>query len=111
MINYKYRGTIIESSLIDNTILDEVEVLKKYSSGSWTLYDVLVPGELLETIGSYLVDGPWYMHFWREGEDDVYVVFKKRLFKVKASKQETWKEYKNYGISVGIPKKQLMFKT
>lgn len=110
MSDTKYKGTIIESSLNDLCVLDEVEVLKKYQSGSWTLYDVLVSKELLKTIGDYLVEGPWYMHFWREGNDTVYIVFKTKLFKVSASQEETWKEYRDYGLSIGIPEKQLTFK-
>lgn len=105
-----YKGTIIESSLADLSVLDSVQVLKKYQSGSWTLYDVLVSEVTLKIIGTYLNEGPWYMHFWREGKDEVCIVFKENFFKVKPSEKETWKKYIAYGLSIGIPEKQLTFK-
>ena len=54
-------------------------------------------------------DGPWYMHFWEPGSDDVLVVFKDRIFNIRHSDKTTWEEAVSHGRSVGIPDEQLTF--
>lgn len=106
-----YQGTIIENSLSDKTILENVKITKSYKVKDWSLNDVLVNKKQIEKLGEYLNDDPWYMHFWQSGNDDVIVVFKDKIFRIKYSNKTTWREAVEYGKSRGIPEEQLDFAT
>lgn len=105
-----YRGTIVENSLRDKKVLDELKIIKKYQDEDWTLHDVIVSGEKIGKIGENLADGPWYMDFWKEEGDEGTVVFKDKSFQIKSSDKSTWTEAIEYGKSKGIPEEQLDFK-
>lgn len=104
-----FKGTIIENSLSDKSILEKVQVQKTYQSGSWTLHDVLVDENKVSELSKYLADGPWYIHLWEPGKDDVKVVFKDKIFDIKFSDKSTWAEAVAYGKTIGIPDEQLDF--
>ncbi|MBU6501000.1 MAG: hypothetical protein KGJ89_02640 [Patescibacteria group bacterium] len=104
-----YQGTIIENSLNDKAILDKLKIIKKYMMEDWFLNDVSVNEKQIEKLGEYLNDGPWYMHFWQPGKDEVIVVFKDKNFNIRYSDKTTWKDAIEYGKSKGIPGKQLDF--
>lgn len=105
----KLKGIIIENSLRDKSILDKLDVTKTYQSGSWILHDVLLRKDQIRELAKYLDDGPWYMHFWLSGKDDVVVLFKKRIFTIKFSDKTTWAQCVTYGKSLGILEEQLDF--
>ncbi len=71
-------GTVIENSLSDTSILEKLDVLKSWSAGDWNLHQVRLSREDTIKLGTYLALGPWYMHFWEPGRDDMLVVSKKR---------------------------------
>lgn len=104
-----YKGTIIENSLRDRKILDNVRVEKTYHSGDWTLHDVLIEENQIAELSKYLDDGPWYIHLWESGKDEIKVVFKNRVFDIKFSDKSTWTDTVAYGKSIGIPEEQLDF--
>jgi len=104
-----FKGTIIENSLADPSILQSLEIEKTWQDGSWTLHNVLVDEDTALKIGNYLVDGPWYIHFWKPGDDNVLVVFKSKNFWIKYSDKSTWADAVAYGKSIGIPEEQLDF--
>lgn len=104
-----WTGTIIENSLEDKSILNEVEIVKSWESTHWKLYDIHIEESKALEFGKYLADGPWYVHFWEPGKDEVLVVFKNKHFKILHSDQNTWADAIQYGESVGIPKEQLDF--
>ncbi len=104
-----FKGTIIENSLNDASILQQLQVEKTWQAGTWALHDVLVTQEQINQLSKHLADGPWYMHFWEAGEDEVQVVFKNKLFTVQHSDKSTWTEAIAYGKSIGIPEEQLDF--
>ncbi len=103
------KGTIVENSLVDKSILSEIKIEKTWQSGNWILHNVLVEEETAKQIGNYLADGPWYIHFWEPGKDDVLVVYKGKNFSIKHSDKSTWSEAVAYGQSIGIPSEQLDF--
>ncbi|MDO8495136.1 MAG: hypothetical protein Q7S32_01225 [bacterium] len=107
----KYEGTIVESSLRDKEILKSLKIKKTYALEDWMLNDVMVSEKQIEKLGEYLQDGPWYMHFWQPGKDDVIVVFKDKVFKIKSSDKNTWTEAIKHGTSKDIPEEQLDFRT
>jgi hypothetical protein len=73
------------------------------------LHEVLIEKEWAERLGNYLNEGPWYVHFWEPGSDNVLVVFKNKNFWIKHSDKNTWVEVIKYGKSIGIPDEQLDF--
>lgn len=103
------KGTIVENSLANKSILDIVKIEKTWQDGSWTLHNVLVDEDAAKKLGDYLADGPWYIHFWEPGKDDVLVVYKGKNFSIKHSDKSTWSDAVAYGRSIGIPEEQLDF--
>jgi len=107
--NIKVRGTIIENSLSDKSILKKVQITGTKLSGDWILHSVLVNENIIPELSRSLDKGPWYIHLWEQGKDDVIIVFKDKVFNIKFSDKSTWTETVAYGKSIGIPEKQLNF--
>lgn len=103
------KGTIIENSLRDTSILGELKITRTWQDEEWVLHDVLVDEDKAEKLARYLNDGPWYIHLWQEGGDTVTVVFKNKTFRLKYSDKDSWHEAVEYGRSLGIPGEQLDF--
>ena len=104
-----FKGTIIENSLADRSILDRVKIERHYQSGDWILDEVLVAEEQIPELAKSLADGPWYIHLWQQGHDDVKVIFKDKIFDIKFSDKSTWTDAVSHGKSIGIPDEQLDF--
>ena len=104
-----YKGTIVENSLADKSILDKVKIIKTWTDEDWILHDVLVEKDQLDKLGSALADGPWYMNFWIPDSDEMKVVYKNKIFDLKISDKSTWVPALDYGRSLGIPEEQLDF--
>jgi len=104
-----FKGTIIENSLNNKSILDKVKTEKTYQSGDWILHDVHVREDQISELQKYITDGPWYMHFLEPGKDDIKVVFKNKIFTIKFSDRSTWTEAVAYGKSIGVLVEQLDF--
>lgn len=104
-----YKGTIIENSLSDKSILNQLKIVKTWQSDDWILHNVLLSREQIIDLPKYLTDGPWYIHLWEQGKDEIYVVFKDKIFTIKSSDKSTWFDVISYGKSIGIPEEQLNF--
>lgn len=102
-----FKGTIIQNSLADKSILDKVKIVKTWQDKDWTLHDVLVEENQLEELQKSLADGPWYMNFWKG--NDMKVVYKDKIFDIKISDKSTWMDAISHGKSIGIPEEQLDF--
>ncbi len=102
-------GIVIEDSLDDKTILSSLEILRSWTDGSWKLHRVRLRRERALELAEHLVEGPWYIHFWVPGTDNVLVIFKHNTFDIKYSDKSTWESAVNYGVSTGIPVEQLDF--
>lgn len=100
---------IVKNSLKDESILEELEILRSWKDGDWELCEVSVSEEQAKDVARFLDDGPWYVHFWEDGRDDVLVVFKHKTFWIQHSDKETWKQAVEYGQSIDIPFAQLDF--
>lgn len=109
----KYKGTIVEESLEDNRVLNDVQIVgfriskDENPADRWHLYTVNISRDEILKISKCLKAGKWYMHFWNR--DDVIAVFKDKTFEFKYSQKETWKDACDYGRSLGIPEEQLDF--
>lgn len=104
-----YKGTIIENSLRDKEILKKIGVVKTWESRDWVLHDVLLKEDQIPELSKYIDVGPWYIHVWEPGKDDVKVIFKDKIFTIRYSDKSTWLPAIEYGKSIGIPEEQLDF--
>lgn len=104
-----YKGTIIENSLSDKNILSKVKIQNTRHADDWILHDVLAEEASISELSKSLADGPWYIHLWKPGKDDVKVIFKNKIFDIKFSDKSTWTDAVGYGKSIGIPDEQLDF--
>jgi hypothetical protein len=104
------KGTIVEESLADKNVLHDLHIVKTWADEEgFILHDVVVRENQIEEIQEALADGPWYAHFW--AGDDIVVIYKDKIFHIKKSDEETWKEAVEYGESAGIPSTELDFLT
>jgi len=112
-ITKTYKGTIIEESLKDNLILNEFKILgmsitkEKNPADRWHMYTVEGSEESIEKLSKILRPSKWYAHFW--SGTDMIAVFKDKTFLFKYADQAERDKAIEYGISIGIPKKQLDF--
>jgi len=108
----KYRGIIIEESLNDNRILNNMTILKMHITGQeqkndrWHLFEVEIEEDFIENISREIFEG-WYAHFWHE--TDVIAVFANKIIKFNYMDKNTWKEVMEYGKILNIPEEQLDF--
>lgn len=120
-----YRGIIIEESLEDPTVLQDIRILKTQISPvtewhktpwlkRWTLHTVEVPEDQAPAIAERLrraIDSEhpvaWYADF--KNELDHYIIFRDRLFRVPRNEHDAYAEVRAYGRTLGIPDYQLDF--
>lgn len=103
------RGVIVENSLRDKSVLEKLTITQTRQEGDWVLHDVETTEAQALLVQDVINDGPWYVHFWKEGGEDIIVVFKDKVFRITRGDQETWKEAVAHGRSLGIPDAQLDF--
>ena len=104
-----YRGVIVLESLRDPTVVDGLKVVAREHDepSGWRLVTVEVTSEQATALASELKSGPWYIHFWHD--QDVIVVFKDAVFRLRHNDRSTWTPALNHGRALGIPEEQLDF--
>ncbi len=108
-----YHGIVIDVSQKDPSALGELSIIgrREAPDASWTLLKVEVkPGDLegvIQRLQANLVEDAFYFHFYRN--DELIAVFKKKIFRTKTD-PSTWGELVAYGLSLGIPERQLDFR-
>ena len=103
------KGTLIENSLADKSILKSLKIERTWQSSNWILHSVLIRPEQLPELAHSLIDGPWYTHFWEPGKSNIQVVFKDIQFEIDVRDRSTWAKAITYGKKLGIPEEQLDF--
>lgn len=107
-----YKGVVIEESLEDNRILNDLKIIgfriskDANPADRWHLYTVRVSKEEIIKL-SKNIRQKWYMHFWRG--QDVIAIFKGKKFEFNFDDKSAWKPAVEHGLSLGIPKEQLNF--
>ncbi|MDE1865948.1 MAG: hypothetical protein KGH94_04910 [Candidatus Micrarchaeota archaeon] len=82
----KWKGCIVEESLDDNRVLNDIDVLKiritteKRPEKRWHIYNSVLSEREINRIHRHLKKG-WYMHFWKGAK--MIVLFKGRRFVIK----------------------------
>ncbi|MCP6719532.1 MAG: hypothetical protein KJI71_04920 [Patescibacteria group bacterium] len=111
-MNREYRGIIVEESLKDNRILNDLEIIKvriseqENQAERWHLYTVKVSKKDINIL-SKNIKPKWYMHFWKGR--NIIAIFKDKKFEFNFDNRATWEPVIKYGLSLGIPKEQLDF--
>lgn len=119
-----YTGVIIEESLTDKSVLDDVKIVstnvepvtdehKTPWVKQWTLHDVEIPAdkaaEVAEKISKALDrEHSWYADFKTNKEH--FVMYRDKVFHITdRSDKAQYDEAATYGISIGIPDYQVDF--
>ena len=118
-----YLGVIIEESLEDKSVLDDVKIVEtevepvteKHKTpwiNQWTLHTVEIPKNQADSVAEKISQAldrehSWYADF--KNNPFHYIIFRDKAFKVDRSKKEQYDEVIIYGISLGIPDYQLDF--
>src|SRR3989344_1504088 len=119
-----YKGVIIEESLGEISILEEIKILdtkvEQVTSNhktpwlkQWTLHTVEVPedkaDELAEKISRSFDNA--YPDWYADYKNDKYhfIIFKNKVFTIHRSNPEEYKAVVEHGLSLGIPDYQLDF--
>lgn len=120
-----YKGVIIEESLGDKAVLQNVKILstkveqvteehKTPWLSRWTLHTIEVQepeapriAKMISEALDYSCGGAWYADFKNEGHH--YIIFLRKVFFIDRQSKEQYDEAKQYGISLGIPGYQVDF--
>ncbi len=121
-----YKGTIIEESLEDKSILSKVKILSTEVENvtesnqtpwlsQWTLHVVEIPEDKAETVAGELSrsldrehGGSWYADF--KNPTHHYIIFRDKIFFIDRTSKEQYDEAREYGLSLGIPAHQVNFR-
>lgn len=122
-MNNNFIGVIIEESLEDKSILDDVKIInskvekvvEKHRTPwvkTWTKHNVEILKNQADDVAKKLnntLDSKhnWYADF--KNNDFHYIIFKDKIFKINRSKKEEYDEATKHGISLGIPDYQVNF--
>lgn len=118
-----YKGVIIEESLNNTGILNDVKILKtkvepvieKHKTSwlkQWTLHTVEITEENGNNIAQQLSkslekEHAWYADF--KNDNYHFVIYRDKVFKVDLKNPTLYKDAKQCGISLGIPEYQVDF--
>ena len=117
-----YRGTIIEESLKDRSVLDSVRIIgteiesvtpshKTPWLKEWTLDEVEIDDNAIKAFARKIQaimeteHKSWFADF--KGEQDHYVVFPGKIFYIDHRRNDSYDEAIAYGVALGIPKNQI----
>jgi hypothetical protein len=119
-----FKGVIIEESLEDTSVLDDVKILstkiepvtdehKTPWIKQWTLHDIEVPAEKASEIAEKISRAldpkhDWYTDYRTDNEH--YIIYRNKIFHITdRSSEKQYGEATAYGISIGIPAYQVDF--
>ena len=88
---------------------NKLRINKTWQEGDWTLHSVSLNEDQIQELSRSLDNGPWYIHIWYQGKDEVKVIYKDKIFDIKFSDKTTWVDAIEYGKTLGIPAEQLDF--
>lgn len=104
-----FKGTIIENSLNEKSVLDGLTIEKTSTIDGEVLHSVLVEESQIDKLQKSIAPGPWYIHLWQPGRDDVRILFRDKTFTIKYSDRGTWADAVAHGKALGIPDEELDF--
>ena len=75
-------AVLIENSLSDKSILQEVYIDKTWEDGEWKLHSVKIREDQLPKLQMCLSSGHWYIHLWKDDKKEILVLFQDRSFTI-----------------------------
>ncbi|TAK04756.1 hypothetical protein EPO33_02040 [Patescibacteria group bacterium] len=119
-----YKGIIIEESLREPSVLNDVDILETNIEQvtdshqtpwlkQWTLHTVEIAEDkaekVVQKLSTSLISDPssWYADF--KNPTTHVIIFPGRIFRINRSKPEEYDLVKAYGMSLGIPEHQVDF--
>lgn len=117
-----YEGTIIEESLIDKSILQDIQITETHVEKvtprhktpwlkQWTLHRIRVSANQADTLAKKLSralgKNHWYADYRTSSTH--YIIFPDKIFRIDRSKPEQYEVAKKHGASLNIPEYQLDF--
>lgn len=118
-----YQGVIIEESLDNKEVLNNVKIIKTKISPvgekhrtpwvkQWTMHTVEIAEENADKIAEQLSKDldkthSWYADF--KNQNYHFIIYQGKVFKVDLKNPVLYKDAKQYGISLGIPEYQVDF--
>ena len=119
-----YKGTIIEESLQDTSVLKDVTIVETKVEPitpehktpwlrQWTLHSVEIPEEKAQEVAEKIsrifdIEHPdWYADY--KNDSYHFIIFQGKVFKVDLNNPVLYTEAKKYGVSLGIPEYQVDF--
>lgn len=118
-----YLGTIIEESLEDKHILDDVKILETEVEPvtgehktpwlkQWTLHKVEIGEDQAEIFAGKISraldhEHAWYADF--KNDQWHFIIFRGKVFKIDRTRREQYDAAAAFGLSIGIPDYQLDF--
>ncbi len=118
----EWKGCIIEESLENKEVLKEIKIVNTEVAEVkdatlnqpriWHLCYVVVESERIDSVSQKINEAlkseqPWYVNFGTDEKE--IVIFKNKIFRIRKNDKEGVKQIKNYGMSLGIPERQLDF--
>lgn len=119
-----FKGVIIEESLVDASILDDIKIVatkvESVTEGhktswvkQWTLHDVEIPPEQAAELAERISKALDHKHSWYadyKTDTEHYVIYRDKVFHITdRSDKKQYDEATAYGISLGIPDYQVDF--
>ncbi len=113
-----YTGEIIVESLQDKSVLDALEPFKIKSRRAdlpneqvkvWNInrycLDEQTLSEVIPRLEKAVGPGGWYVHFYSDLDNKLYVIFRGKHFIVSKKKDSTWDEMIRFGESIGVERR------
>lgn len=120
-----YRGTIIEESLADKSVLGDINILSTKVEDvterhqtpwlkKWTLHKVEISEDMAGAVADKISRSldPDHQHSWYadfRNSADHYIIFKDKIFRIGRQDAEHYQAAKAYALSIGIPEYQCDF--
>lgn len=111
----QYIGEIILESLVDPSVLQSFQpflissrtaTVENFDPSLWHIHRYKMPlsevERLLPLLKDNIANNQWYVHFYAEATNDMFVVLPRRLFKLSKFRDPSWDEMIAYGESVGV---------
>ncbi len=123
-LSNNFKGTIIEESLSDPSVLEEVKILSTKVEkvtpehhtphlSKWTLHTVEISPRDADKVADDIRQaldtshGHWYADF--KNETTHYIIYSDKVFKADRKSARDYEVAKRFGISLGIPDYQVDF--
>ncbi|HBM45979.1 MAG: hypothetical protein UT05_C0001G0044 [Parcubacteria group bacterium GW2011_GWF2_38_76] len=109
-----FKGAIIEESLEDGKILNNLKIIKTVVTDDedprdrWHIHTIEATKGQLEEISKVIKPKKFYAHFW-DDKKNIIAVFRDKIFEFKFDNEASWQPAILYGLSVDIPREQLDF--